>query len=35
MTHISVSTMNQGITDPRRHLQLVLEFMEAWKHRQS
>ncbi|HEV2027743.1 MAG TPA: LLM class F420-dependent oxidoreductase [Candidatus Dormibacteraeota bacterium] len=35
MTHISVSTMNQDISDPRRHLQLVQEFMEAWRHRQS
>lgn len=35
MTHISVSTMNQKITDPRGHLQLALEFMEAWRRRQT
>jgi probable F420-dependent oxidoreductase len=35
MTHISVSTMNQGISDPRRHLGLVLEFIEAWRQRQT
>jgi probable F420-dependent oxidoreductase len=33
MTHISVSTMNQDITDPRQHLKLVMKFMDAWRQR--
>jgi probable F420-dependent oxidoreductase len=35
VTHISVTTMNQAISDPRRHLTLALEFMEVWQQRQS
>jgi probable F420-dependent oxidoreductase len=35
VTHISVSTMNQRISDPRQHLKLVLEFMDAWRQRQD
>jgi probable F420-dependent oxidoreductase len=35
VTHLSVSTMEQGISDPRGHLELVVEFMEAWRQRQG
>jgi hypothetical protein len=30
-----MSTMKQGISDPRGHLKLVMEFMEAWRQRQG
>jgi probable F420-dependent oxidoreductase len=35
VTHLSMSTMKQGISDPRGHLKLVMEFMEAWRQRQG
>lgn len=35
ITHLSVSTMNQGMGDPRQHLKLVVQFMDAWKQRQN
>jgi probable F420-dependent oxidoreductase len=35
VTHLSVSTMKQGINHPRGHLKLVMEFMEAWRQRQG
>jgi probable F420-dependent oxidoreductase len=33
ITHLSVSTMNQGLGDPRKHLELAREFMKAWRQR--
>jgi probable F420-dependent oxidoreductase len=31
ITHLSVNTMNLGITDPRMHLNLAVEFMNTWQ----
>lgn len=35
ITHLSVSTMNQELGDPRQHLKLAVKFMDAWQHRQN
>ena len=34
VTHLSVNTMNLGIRDPRRHQELAVEFMAAWRRRE-
>jgi hypothetical protein len=31
ITHLSVETMDEGITGPSRHLQLAQAFMSGWK----
>lgn len=33
ISHLSVNTMNAGLTDPRRHVDLALAFVRAWSGR--